>query len=414
MAKIWTDMGMIKGFTRVAAGGGFLAAFFFGAVQAQAEPQLSVDISGKVGYATNPFLEYEALNLDTDVVTATISVSPQILFPGETGNFRLSGNFQHTEYSRQYRSKQSYSVSAGWDQRLSERFSMRAGANLDSAVIGSDQIFAAPIDGGAGVDPDQPPVVDDITLLGSRQRRLSIRTMVGMSYQPSARDRISLDLSAAFTRYPNPTTFDEYNQYTSHLGYSREVAAETFVGVTVGVSRSNYLGTPEDDGTVITPQLTASAKVDQRWTISGTLGASIARINDVVGEVRQTSLAGSFGACRKDERSNFCFTANRSALPSSFGGIRTQTGVGSSFGYRLGERTDISASANYSWADQSILGTANSVEYFTATMTLNRRLSERVSGFISDGYSDSYGGTFPREANIQVNAGIRVTLGDRR
>lgn len=407
-------MSIVGAHAKAAVFGMLSAVLLSVSARAAAEPHVSVEVSGKVGYATNPYLEYETINPDTDVVTATMSITPTILFPGETGKFRLSGNFQHTEYSRHYRSKETYGLSAGFDKRLSERLTIRGGANFDSAVVGSDELIVTPVDGGSGADPGQPPVIDDITNLGSRQRRQSFRAMTALSYQASPGDLISFDMSAALTRYPNPTNLDEFNYFRGTLGYSTEVSADTFVGVTFGASRSNYLNKSVGDGTVLTPQLTASTGISERWSLHGSIGASIARINDLTGKTSQTSLAGSFGACRKDERSNFCLSANRSAMPTSFGGIRTQTGIGTSFGYRLGEFTDISANANYSWADQSILGAAGSVEYFTASMTLNRRLSERVTGFISDGYSDSYGGNIPREANVQVNAGIRVTLGDRQ
>ena len=111
---------------------GVLSVVFLSvSVRASAEPHVSVQVSGKVGYATNPYLEYETINPDTDVVTATISITPTILFPGETGNFRLSGNFQHTEYSRHYRSKQTYGLSTGFDKRLSERLTVRAGGTFE-------------------------------------------------------------------------------------------------------------------------------------------------------------------------------------------------------------------------------------------------------------------------------------------
>lgn len=402
---------MTARYMRLIAGAAGLLAVAM-AARAPAETRFTLDASASVGIATNPYLEYLPLGPDETVVTGTLSVTPAIIVRDATGQLRLSGTFTDVEYSKNYRTQRNYALNAGLDRQLTERLGVRLGASFDSSIVGPNSLIVSPIGGGV-VDPGQPPEVGDITLNGQRQRRQLFRGLAGFNYQASEKDELSLDVSGAFTRYPSASSLREFDYYSETVGYRRRVSSHATIGASLGYSQTNYLGTTIGDGTVISPQLTASLDLDSRWSIGGSVGASLARIDGPLGKVNSTSLAGSFHACRKDEKSVLCVSANRSAMPTSFGGIRTQTGIGSSFNYRLGEHTNFDATANYSWASQPILGGADSVEYLSTAATVNRQFSETIFGFVSTGYADTYEPGRPRQANFKANAGVRLVLGER-
>ena len=388
--------------------------------QAMAETLFSADVSAGINTATNPYLFDGG---DTSSVSATVSVSPTMTVRDEAGDFRLTGFAQHEEFFSRYPSAQNFAVDASYDRRLNAQLSVNAGVGFNSSITGANQLFFGNPIGGGIVDPTLPPILEDLTLNGLRQRRTSFQTQAGLVLKPGARDQWTLDYSGAFTRYPSKSSsnfLNDFDYYGQTLGYTRTLNSRTSIGASLGVSRTNYRGLSQGDGLIISPQLTASTKLDSRWTLSGSLGTSITRTTTLTGRETATTLAGSLSACRGGERSTFCLTGSRSALPTSFGGIRAQTAVGVSYSRRVDELSDISASANYSRASEPLFNTtgagltSQSVDYVATSVTINRKLNQRLSGYISGGYSESFEKLRNQRANFQVSAGIKFSLGARR
>lgn len=378
---------------------------------ASAETIFSADVSAGVGVATNPYL---LTGPNTDSGSASISVSPRVLVKEAASTFELSGTIQHVEYFKRYDSTQNYSADANYDRKLSGQTRMRANFGFDSSVTSANDIFVDPI--GGVIDPTLPPIIGDVTLNGTRQRRNSFRGFGGIYHSISPRSQINLEFNGALLRLPNGGVgLDEFDTYGENLSYSRRVNERLSLGASVGVSRSNYLRTRVGDATVISPQLTLDLQIDARWSLNAAAGASINRINEFLGRSTTTTLSGSFGVCRRGDRSNFCLDLSRSAAPSSLNGLRTQTSIGASYSYRLSERTDLSASANYSRASRPLVNVGSApIEYFNSSLTLSRQLNQRLHGFVSAGYGDSFQQGFQQRANIQGNVGVRYRLGDRR
>ncbi|MBB5686623.1 hypothetical protein [Sphingobium boeckii] len=385
--------------------------------QAMADTTFSADVSAGINTSTNPYLFDGG---DTSSVSATVSVSPTVTVKDEAGEFRLTGSLQHEEFFNRYPSAQNYALNAGYDRRLSSELSFSAGAGFRSSVSNANQLLNDPLGGGI-IDPTLPPVLEDITLNGLRQRQTSFQTRAGFALRTSALDQFTLDYSGAFTRYPSNSNFlNDYDFFGQTLAYSRTLNSRTSVGASVGVSRSNYRGISQGDGIIISPQLTASTKLAARWSLSGSIGTSITRTNTLTRKITATTLAGSLSACRAGERSNLCLTGSRAATPTAFGGIRAQTAMGASYSYRVDEKSDISASANYSMASEPLFDTTvpgqtgRSVDFVSTSVTINRKINQRLSGFISGGYSESFEKLLNQRANFQVSAGIRLLIGDRR
>lgn len=379
---------------------------------AYARPELTADLSASTSIATNP---YGLGGNDTESGSATVSLSPLITDRSATGSFRLQGRVAHTEYFTRYRSTQSYAVDTSAVEQLSSKVSLHANAGFDSAVYGSNQLLFPGTDSGGVVDPNLPPFVDDITLSGLRERRVSYRAGAGLVFYPTPRDSYSVDLSTFASRYPrNTSALTEYNNYAGTFGYQRQIDSRTNIGFENTVSRVDYLGSSQGDATTFSPRLSGSIKLDPRWSLSGNVGVSITRSTFFGGHTTDTGLAFGLTLCRKGDRSNFCLTGSRSAQPSSIDGVRTQTSIGASYNYKIDGKSDIGITGNYARASKSDSGLSPKREYVNTRVTYNRTLTEKLRGYVAAGYNDNYDGLVSRRGNIEGSIGVTLLLGRSR
>lgn len=384
----------------------------FAAGTAYARPELTADLSANTSIATNP---YALIGSDTDSASATISLSPQITDRSARGSFQLRGRVSHTEYFSRYNSTQSYSVDTSAVEQLSSKLSIHANAGFDSAVYGNNQLLFPGVGDDGVVDPSLPPIVDDITLSGLRERRVSYRSGAGLVFSPSPRDSYTADASVFASRYPrSASTLSEYNYYGGTFGYQRQVDSRTNLGVETTIGRTDYLGGRQGDATTFSPRLSGSIKLDPRWSLSGNVGVSITKSTFSFGKSTDTGLAFGLTLCRRGDRSNFCVTGSRSAQPSAFDGVRTQTSLGVNYSYKIDDRSDIGLTGNYARASKANLGTMPQREYVATRITYNRKLTQTLRGFVATGYSDSFDGTGPRRANFDGSVGLTLSLGRPR
>lgn len=390
---------------------GFLAAGpVIAPAPAMAETSFVVDSSLEAGYVTNPF-QSPGPSPSSAVITG--SVSPELEVRDARGSYRLRGSFRHEEYLKRYRSSQDYGVNFQTERTFDARTQFSGRVGFESSIVGNNNLF---LDGipDVGADPNLPPILDDVTLNGVRQRQESLSAGLAFVHRPSERDELSLSYSGSMVRFPGVTARDEYDFISQRLGYFRRIDANLSIGGSVAVARTDYQRGTLGDGRIITPQLTARLRLGPRWTLSAGGGASITRTQTFLGRLTQTAVSASVDACYKESRSNFCLNLDRQAMPSSFDGIRTQTLVSANYNYRLSERTDVGARASYSKASQPIGNVGSSLESLSFGLNLSRTISRQLSVYANAGYGDTFEAGRGRRANAQVAAGIRFTFGDRR
>jgi hypothetical protein len=396
--------------------GVLVAAPVFAPDTALAETNFVVDTSLEAGIATNPF-QTAAPAKSSAVISA--SINPEFEIRDARGSYTLRGRFRHEEYLRRYRSSQDYGVSFGMDRALDERIQFSGRLGLDSSIVGNNDVFFGAVPGGE-LEPNLPPILDDVTLNGVRQRQESISAATSLVHRPSERDELTLSHSGSIARFPGVANRpgvpnrDEYNYFSQRLGYYRRLDANLSVGGALAVGKTDYRGSVLGDGRIVTPQATARLRFGPRWTVNVAAGATFTRTETILGRRSQTGLSGSVDACYTVARSGFCLNADRQAVPSSFDGIRTQTAVSANYNYRLSERTDIGARASYSRASQPIAGTGSTIETIALGLNYSRRISRQLSAFAAGGYGDTFEPGAGRRANATITGGIRFTFGDRR
>lgn len=396
-----------------AASGLVVAWAVFAPGSAQAETRAWIGTSAKAEIATNPYL---LSGPKTSASSAILSVSPGLKFVDSVKTISLRADFVHTEFSRRYRSSDNYNASASLSQKISPRLGLNASFGYDSSVVGANDLLTFGTNPLPGVIP--PPLPGDIALNGLRQRREAVNGGFSLDYAASTRDNLQVQGGFAIVRFPAGSGAAEYDSSNGSIGYNRVLNSRTSVGLNVGVSRADYLGATLGDATTISPQATFSTKFGANWSLSASLGVSHSRISGLVGKSGQNSASGNLSLCNAASRGKFCLFGSRSVQPTSFGNtVRPQTSVGLSYNMRLDPLSTIDASASLSRSgqiSQNNIITGSSVDYGRASMTYSRRISQKLQGYVTASYADSYRDPTPRKANSSVSLGISYSFGDTR
>lgn len=369
------------------------------------EVTAGADLSLQTGYSSNPFLQNEA----TGSAFVEGAIRPNVAITDDRGQTNIGGYYSRREYFKRYDNADSYGVSARGERKLNERINVRALLAFDSSIVG-----AADPDGDQIIDPGVP-TNPDIGLIGTRQRRRTITSSVGMTMQPGTRDTWSIDLNAMRSRYPDDALFAQnYVSYGGQLGYSRALSETSSIGATLGYNEIDYDGAGFD-ARIINPQLTYTTAFAGGWTLNAGLGASISTIKLLTGDRTRTSLAGNLQLCRERERGNLCIGGSRANDATGFGGVRTVTDLFVRYSYRLTERGTIRADANYTLNDRNQQALISGKrQYVSLSGGYSHKLSERLNLTADAGYRDSYDNIIAPDADIWGRLGVSYRLGARR
>jgi len=377
-------------------------------VPALAQAEFTADATVGGGAATNPYLVSGAAQSSA---TVTASIQPHVVVRDTLTTFRLDGEFTDTHYFSNYDDSQTYSARASVDHVLSSRASIRGSIGVGGGIVGVNQALFNPT---VPEGNDLPPIVDDVTLDGLRQRRQNYQASLGVGLQLSPYDSIDINGSASAIRFSGASSLDEYNYFSQQIGYSRRISAHTQVGVTMNVGESDYLGTPFGDGTIYSPSLTFSTTTASNFTIEAAGGVSVSKLNTGFGRMTSTSWTASLSVCRRNEFGALCVYGTRATLPSSLNGVRSQSSLGLGYTRRIGPADDIAVNASYSNSSEPLFSLATSADYVSSAVTWNHRFGQRLFGFVSAGYSDAFQSGFNRRGNFQANVGLRIRLGKIR
>ncbi|MEL6873843.1 MAG: hypothetical protein AAGM33_00045 [Pseudomonadota bacterium] len=381
---------------------------------ALAETQFYTDVSLGAGLSTNPYLQNGPVD---STVSGSVTVVPRLIVTEDVTTFDLRGLARIEEFEEGFRTNTAYGIDGSVEHSLSDRTQLRARAGFRGSIVGVNSGFFNPPE---VIDNNfLPPVADDIGLNGTNQRRTTFQGGVGISHSLSELDSISVDVSASAVRFGDAIVQDEYNFFSQNVGYSRVLSDTTSIGASVGLSQVNYLNQDQGDSSIISPSITFDQQIGPDFTLSGSAGVSFARVdNGPFGKTNSTDFSGTLSLCRQGQNSNFCLNGSRQTLPSAFDGVRSQTSVGLGYTRKLSRNDDLSISAGYSRSSNPVLGptqvVSETLEYVRGSATFNHRFQDRITGFISVGYSDSYQQGISREANKQVSIGVRFRFGNNR
>lgn len=385
------------------------AGSLFCVAPAMAETSFVTDVSIGAGASTNPYLENGPVQ---STASASISVSPRLVITESVTTFKLRGYARIEEYEENFRTNNGYGLSGSVDHGLTERTQLRGRLGYSGSIIGVNDAFFNPPE--VFDDNFLPTIADDIALNGQSQRRHTFQTGVGISHSFSALDSISADVGASAIRFDGANVQNEYNFFSQNLGYSRVLSDRTSIGASLGLGQVNYLGQRQGDSTIITPTVNISYQLSEDFNVSATAGVSFSNSKNLVGTTKTSDLSGSLSLCRSGETNNLCLSASRQTSPTSFDGVRSQTSFTLGYSQQLNRTDSVTVNGGYSRSSNSVQGFSEDFDYLRTSATYNHKFTDRFTGFVSAGYSDSYQTGINRKANTQVSIGIRLKFGNNR
>ncbi len=381
------------------------------ATPVNAQSVFTTDVSVATGLSTNPLQSLESTGTSPSI---TVDVVPRLVVEDALTTYHLDGFLRFEEYLDEVQSTSSYGVNGLVENRLSELTSISANVGFNSSIVGVNDAFFLP------VDPTNQPVIvpdiaDDIGLIGQNSRRNQLQAGIGLSSKLSSIETINASLAASALRYDDAVFQTDYNYYSQSIGYSRQVSEVGNVGVSLALGETDYLGSSLGDAFTATPTVTWSSRIASDLTVSASLGVAFTRLETGTGRTSSSDLAGSLNICRNREYNNFCLGASRNTLPTSFGGVRTQTSIDFGYSQRLNRTDDLRISASYSHSSNSIVDDElQAIDYVRGSARFSHRFGDRLSGFVSAGYSDTFGFQIDRKPNFEGNVGISYRFGNIR
>ena len=386
---------------------------------AQSQVEGSVDVSGNVGYSSNPFL---SAGDGTDAVVVQLEVRPAIDWRTERDLIHLEGFYTRTEYIDSFDATDAVGAILNASSRIDEQSTLRSVIAFDSSILGTGDVLLGRPGGTAVVtpgtpDPSVPPDaaappplsgVDelpdgDIDLIGLRQRRNSLSAAVTAELRPDARSTWTFSVNAAGADYPGSgRVASSYRSVGLSANYRRSLSERTSVGARAEEYVVDYkAGTTSK---VYTLQGFASHRLAEFWSFESSAGVSILDADQSL-----VMFAGQASVCNAQLLAKFCLTGSRAPVVSGFSGIRGQTSVGASFDATLDPKSTVAGSLTYVWVGQDRQSALGQRRFVALGATYRREIDGRISFFtaVNGRYLDTAGLKARRDASVRAGAVIR-------
>ena len=345
-----------------------------------------VNLTGEVGYATNPFLR---LGGDGNGF-GRLSAYAAHTRTGERSLTSLSAYVENSTYLEDYGSKQIFNLNARTERQTSEKVGIFGSVGFSGDISGqlSNRFVTVPT---APDVPDQPgpvPVPDtvvdpDLFAFSGRQYRL--QGQVGASIRASERGSVTVSAGAQRIFYSDDF-LDDYTVFSADAGYNRLLSERSTVGGRLGVWRAEYDG-GGDRTTVINPQLTFRRRFSETLDASGAIGLSFAHQKRAGSNDRSTGLSLDGALCRTTEFERLCGRVSRYANSSGAGSLVTTTSAGVDWFKRFDEAQTVQLSASVvRYAGGEVMGVESDALQYRISGSYDRKIGNRASIGLNAGF----------------------------
>lgn len=378
---------------------------------------IDVSLSGEA--VSNPYLEPGSADM-TAAVTA--EVRPWVSQQTEVTSFNLSAFVQARQFSDDQDREDNYGASAELTHRASERVTLTGRATLRSIASRARGIEFPGLDPNPQTPVPEPEPLDpgfglDPSLLGTRGRTTQLSGGIGTQYAIDARRSLRIDLDLEDLDFSHANGQD-YRTHAVSSSLTQVIDSTTSVGATVNLSLSDYANPSVADARIVTAMGSVSHRLDQRWTLDASAGASVARV-EAAGPFpsrESTGISATVSLCRREARGGLCIDYQRQPRPTGLGDVRDSDSANLSYNLAWSARTQIAVGASYTRTGEAVNVAApdSGTEYVSVRATLDRAFNQRVSGFVTASASRVFQAGQTIEPNINVGLGIRIRLGRRR
>jgi hypothetical protein len=379
------------------------------AAPAYADTRIGMNVAAGATIDSNPYLT----DRSTDIA-GTLQASPNVQISNDVSSLNLRGDVLIRQFIKSSNGNDiTGTATLAGTHRFSPYFSVNSGVSYLTSSNGLNLGFA----NVGPTDPLPPPTtpLPDITLGGTRTRTHMLSANAGFSLRASPRDQISANFTASRNTFNAAagSAGRDFDFLNGGLNYSRTLSRRISATASVRYGRSNYMDTRVGDGTIITPEVGFDMTLNDKMTLSASLGASFSRSSLGDGRtVKATSLSGQARLCRSLPGGGVCAVAARTAQPTALGSINVVTSVGVNYNRRLSARDamTINLGFNNSNDDLTLITGSRNSNFYSAGANWSRTLNRRLSMYVSPSYSRI---TDPSRTydSLRLAIGLRLSFG---
>jgi hypothetical protein len=372
---------------------------------AVAKTETGADVALTAAIASNPF---QANLSSSESGSASVSLSPWITFIEAETSLKLSGDLRVTEYEKSFPRSDSYRVGADGTWKINPRLTLASSVSYSESTVGETGL----------VENFSPGVIliEDPALIGIRTRRRAFDASATAQFRPDAKQSWTFSANAIDSRFTNLTAGNDYALYGGTIAYDRITRRGTF-GASLGLQRYECRSFQSCSQVLVSPQLTASLRLNALWTLKGAAGLSYAKLRQPVLNTETWTPSVNATLCRKNARSNLCLSAAHTVEATALGASRPVLSANISGDYKLTERNSISLSGFYAGSTQSgsTLGTgpavASDFRYFGIRLSDEHRIRRNMYLVVTGSQTITDSSFLNRRTNSEVSIGVRFSFG---
>jgi len=389
-----------------------IGALTIGATPAAAQTSSTyLDVTGELGYATNPFLRVDG----DGSAFGRLSAYAAHIRTDERSDTALSAYVENTTYLNDYNSKQIFDLNARTSYQTSEQVRIFGSVGFSGDIAGqlSNRFVTVPLAPEVPDDQELPPdvIVDpDLASFTSRQYRL--RGQVGASIRASERGTVSLSAGAQRVLYTDDS-LDDYTTYSLNGAYDHTLSERSSVGGSLYVWRAEYDG-GDDSTTVVNPQITYRTQLSESLNASAGIGVSFARQERDGSDDSSVNLSFNGSLCRVTEFERLCGRVSRYANSSgASGNLVTTTSAGVDWFRRIDEKQTVQLSAAViRYSGEEDVDVDSDALHFRISGNYDRKLGRRASVGVNAGVRSLRREGPNPDADFNGTVYVRYRIGD--
>lgn len=378
------------------------------AASAQEINSTYADVTGSLGYSTQPFFQSNKGGSPFASLSATLM---HRRFSERTST-ELSGYLEGSEYFH-YGLKGLASVRGRTTHAVNERLSVLASGALTADYNGqlANRFLNVTQPGETDTGPVTSGIAPDSYMYAGRQYRADGE--VGLTWHTSERSQFSLSTGASREILSQNGLRDHTSENVS-LGYLRSISERTNVGAHLDITGTQYDGS-DDAAIIINPAATIKSHLSPEWTVTGSAGASFSRVRHLGRTAQSTEPSFRGSLCHESMRENLCLLAAHFTHGSAVAELITESTVGIDWIRKLDAIQTLQLSAEYLRFSnaRATTGPITDTQYRVAAI-YSRLINERASFGVEASAHGYAAGSPGRRSDVSASVFLRYRWGSLR
>ena len=140
----------------------------------------------------------------------------------------------------------------------------------------------------------------------------------------------------------------DYRTHEVATTLTQVVDATTSVGAALSFRQTDYEASTVPDARIVVAMGSLSHRLDERWTLEASAGASVTRAEAAGPFARReaTSITTAVSLCRRERRGGLCVDYRREPEPTGLGEVRNSESASLNYNMEWAERNSLSIGAS--------------------------------------------------------------------